>query len=191
MSSHAAIRERVRAAVEVLEHEAVPGDLRAPAFTAIYADLRDEGGPVATDQRRHAGHAASGAPLERLAKRFGIDPSALETVFDFDDDGAHLVISRSALHDTKATAMREVAILTVAARQGAQLEEWTSINEVRQQCDERGVLDRSNFANEVGRLDGEGVRFRGSGVKRELKMNQAGFESAASLVRRILSRELP
>jgi hypothetical protein len=82
--------------------------------------------------------------------------------------------------------MREVVQLIVASRQ-ALGEEWTPLNELRVIVEDRGVLDAPNWALAMRPLDGKGFRFRGGSSARELKINQAGYEDAATLVKRVVA----
>jgi hypothetical protein len=81
--------------------------------------------------------------------------------------------------------MREVIYLTSAARQALQLEEWTGSDELRSECEDLGVLDSGNFTKALNPLNGHGVRVRTRGRRSEVRVNQVGFERAATIVRRI------
>lgn len=176
-----AIVSRVRAALDVLDNAEVPAELRPSVIRDVYSDLRQPAGSTRS--------APGDGSAVRLAHALGVEPTAVERVYDFDDDGVHLIVARAGLDRGKAAAMREVAVLIVAARQKIGVEEWTPLDIVRDQCESRGVLDNSNFSTEIKRLDGHGMRFRGGPRSREVKMNQVGFDEAATLIRRLAGGE--
>jgi len=90
-----------------------------------------------------------------------------------------------SLSSKKQQAMREVAYLVAAGRQAIGLEEFTGWKTIRDTCENRGVLDSSNFGLAMGKLDGEGLRIKGKGAARELKINAAGYEKAGEIIIRM------
>jgi hypothetical protein len=85
--------------------------------------------------------------------------------------------------------MQEVAYLVAAGRQAIGLEEFTGWKTIRDVCENRGVLDSSNFGLAMGKLDGEGLRIRGKGSTRELKVNAAGYEKAGAIITRMAGED--
>ena len=82
-------------------------------------------------------------------------------------------------------ATSEVAYLVAAARQAAGLDERTASNTIKEMCDHLGVLSAGNFAATIDSLKGQGLTVTGTGSKKQLKLNGAGFEKAAEIVTRI------
>ena len=168
-------------------------DLRPIAFSKAFdqiAGVPAAAAPPGPGAGGSGGGGGDGAPLSdaigRIAVKFGVEAEIVERVLDVDEDGVHLSVPRSALNDTKKVAMREVARLIAAARQAAGVdEEYTQFAVIRDTCDDRGVLDSANFAAAMQSLDGDGMRFRGTGRSREVKVNAAGYEKAAGIMRRV------
>jgi hypothetical protein len=183
----------LRGAVAAVEAAGVPEDLRPAAFSKAFEHIAG-GAPSAQAGREalggaDAGDVDRGDAVGRIATKLGLDAEVVSRVFDVDDEGVHLTVPRSALDDSKRTAMREVARLISAARQAAGLdEEYTPLATIREACDDRGVLNSPNFAAAMQALDGDGMRFRGPSASREVKVNAAGYEKAADIVRRIAGR---
>jgi hypothetical protein len=180
-------------AVAAVEAAGVPEDLRPAAFSKVFEHIAG-GGPSASQGRgarggAEAGDIERGDAVGRIATRLGLEAEVVSRVFDVDDEGVHLTVPRSALDDSKRTAMREVARLISAARQAAGVDdEYTPLATIREACDDRGVLNSPNFAAAMQALDGDGMRFRGASGSREVKVNTAGYEKAADIVRRIAGR---
>lgn len=175
----------LEAAVAAVKAAKVPKDLRVAAFNAAF--YGSEVGASNTPESPRTPKSPSGTQSQSagtIATKLGVDGDLVDQVFDLDEDGVHLTIQRGRLSDQKKVAQQEIARLLVAGRQAAGIEEWTAIGLVTQAVHDRGVHD-ANFSRNVGALDGDGIRFRGSKTKRELKMNQVGFEKAAEVVRRI------
>jgi hypothetical protein len=178
-------------AAAIVDAANLPPELRASAFRIAAEQLGDD---VRSDTRGREPEqkGTGGLPPEAgkdeainlIAKKLATDVKQVARVFDVDDQGVHLQVTRTALDKSKATAMREVLQLVVAARQ-ALGEEWTPINDVRAVAEGRGVLDSKNWSAAVKSLDGDGFRFRGSSQAREAKINQVAYEAAAALVARV------
>lgn len=177
-----------------VEKAGVPDDLRAAAFSAAIA-LRSGGvahpaggppaeGPTETGMRNPAEWQAA------VAKALSVDVADVEEAFDLVDGHMHLTIPPSRLAPQKAAAMREVALLVCTARQTASLEEdgYTSVDVIREECRDLGVLDAHNFAAEISRLD-DTMSFRGTGRSRHLKVNRRGFEEAGRRLRELLHHD--
>jgi hypothetical protein len=166
--------ERLRAAAAAVEEAGLPADLRSAGLVlAFWA----EGGTAGATERQLGGAGALGD----VAIQLGVEPDDLERIFDFDDGDIALIIPRRALSTSKGTAMAEVTHLVVAARQSLGLGDWTPADAVREACEDRGVLD-GNFGRVIQSLNGEGFRVRGTGAKRELKMNASGVEATIALI---------
>lgn len=180
----------LRDAVAAVEAAGVPEDLRPAAFSKVFEHIVG-GAPSAPPSRgapggAEAGDIDRGDAVGRIATKLSLDAEVVSRVFDVDDEGVHLTVPRSALDDSKRTAMREVARLISAARQASGLdEEYTPLATIREACDDRGVLNSPNFAAAMQALDGDGMRFRGPSGSREVKVNAAGYEKAADIVQRI------
>ena len=126
-----------------------------------------------------------GNPLGKIAAKFHVDVQTVERFFEVDDDGVHLLIPTRSLSSKKQQATQEVAYLVAAGRQAIGLEEFTGWKTIRDTCENRGVPDSSNFGLAMGKLDGDGLRIKGKGGCRELKINAAGYEKAGEIITRM------
>lgn len=186
----------LRAVVGAINDAEITEDLReiafAKSFDFLTADAPAQTGRkslVPKDPKRDDPQPESDG-IAAIARKLKLEGDAVARVFDIDDDGVHLTVAHSALATQRKTAMQEVARLISAGRQGAGIdEEWTSIDAVRAACDNLGVLDAGNFAAAITKIGGAGVRIRGAGRKRELKVNAAGYESARELVTRLAAEQ--
>lgn len=196
------IAQRLRIAVEAVETANVPEDLRDIAFTrALDATLgpvappsdpppvqQGGGGPPASEQTGAGLSVAS--PMAKLAKHLGIDPVLATQVFDIDEEGLHVALAPSKFSSKVMQAMEEIARLVVAGRQAAGLDaEWTSFNEIRVVCENRGKFSAGNFSACVSKLDGDGFRVRGTGRKKEAKANATGLEKTGQLIVQLAGQE--
>jgi hypothetical protein len=187
--------EAFKRAVATVDEAKVPKDLREIAFKAALAGMNvstgedqkvtlpssisDGGGGDAEN-----GGGDSGDLIDKLARKLKCDLDATKLAFEFDEGDAHLLVAASDLDSKSAAAQQEVALLTLAARQGSGMEEWTSAKVIRDMAQNLGVYE-SNHSTYVGELKGRRVRIKGKGQGRELKLNQPGFEEAAALVSRL------
>jgi hypothetical protein len=194
--------EEALAAVEAAK---VPADLRETAFAKSLDHLLGVAQPPApsittppasnapssgTAPATTTEAASSSGTLEAIATRLNVDRDVAAAVLDVDENGVHLHVPTSSLPTEKQRAMQEITYVVVAARQaGALDDDWTSISLVREVCDDRGVLDAGNFAKALGKIDGEGIRFRGARNTREAKLNQRGYEKASEIIKRIGTRD--
>jgi len=180
------------AAVEAAD---IPEELRPIAFSKAF-DFVTRDSPATTSSvtgaassRTNGDRGGAGDesdPIATIAAKVGVDAELVSRVYDVDDEGVHLTISRSSLNEKKRFAMQEVARLIMAARQALGLEDFTPAKIIREACDGRGVLDSGNFATALSGIDGHGVRLRGSGAAREGKLNAVGFEAAGEDIKRIV-----
>jgi hypothetical protein len=182
------IAARLRQAETALELADVPDDLREQAYdraldavglgpsqvSGMASSVSTLGGSPAS--------APAGDPIGALSVKLNLLRETVEQVFEPDEDhGLRLILKRSMLPrpDQKAAAMRDVALLISVGRQGAGLEEYTSFATIRRECEDLAVLDSSNFATEVGRLE---MRRRGGRSAPELKANRHHYEDAGKLI---------
>jgi hypothetical protein len=190
VTSESEVAAAIRSALRIVEESDVPDDLRAVAFQRAYESLTvsalDSASRPAhvTNAREIELNAPSGASsAASVAAKLRLEAELVERVLDFDEDGVHLIVPRSYLAKAKSTAIQQVAMVLVAARQAAGLEEWTPQSVIREETEVLGVEDRSNFAAHIKNL--VGVRTRGSGRTGELKMNAVGYETAADFIRQL------
>jgi hypothetical protein len=119
--------------------------------------------------------------LAQVASRLNLSEESIAGVFEVEDGELQLILRRAMLPEPgkKAASMRHVALLVVVGRQAIEPDEWTPLDVVRDECREMGVLDPSNFATEIAKLD---FKSRGDRSKRELKATRHHMAEVASLI---------
>ncbi len=193
MTTAPGLTDILRNVMASLDEANVPDDLRQVAFAKAFDLIA--GVPVALPGspppallvNPPAGGSGDGRgdAIGGIATRLGITPLQAGQVFDVDGEGVHLTVSPSAFNAKKRFAMQEVIRVMSAARQALELEEFTPTSELRRVCEDRGVLDSGNFSSALSGLDGDGLRLRGSGAAREVKLNARGFEKAGEVAKRL------
>lgn len=177
-------------ALKDVQEAKVPEDLREIAFKEAIR-LREAatgagatGGPARGSRGGPESERNDGAPLGQIASLFGTDQSLVNEVFNVRDGEVRLAIGSRSLAAGKRPATREIAVLVAGARQATGQEEWTSVNAIREWCEEYDKYDRANFAKSIAAMD-DLFQFAGKGQKREVRMRQPAWEEAGDLVRRL------
>lgn len=171
----------------------LPDDFQTPAFVKVIEILWEE--RRAAEVGDMASHstlpmptvqaAAGNEPLTMIAARLRIDPESVEQVFHVEDGRVDIVVPGSRFDPAKSRATKQLAILITAARQGAELEEWTDADEIRHFATEFRRYDSANFATTLKELD-DVFLIRQSGRRIVLKLSRPGWEAAAALVRQLV-----
>jgi hypothetical protein len=191
--SSKALPEVLKEVLAALDAANVPDDLRAVAFakafdhTAGVSGAAWTPGPPSSEDSGGGGEkpANSGTAIARIADKLAVTEEQAAHVFDIDEDGVHLTVPHAAFDSKKRTAMQQVMRAVAAARQAIDLEEFTATKVLRAACEDRGVLDSGNFASALAGIDGDGVRVKGSGPSREIKLNAKGYAMAGEIVKQL------
>jgi hypothetical protein len=183
------LAQAIREAAEAVAAADVPDDLREVAFSkALDAKLGlGVGAPSAGSGGGTSG--ASGHTTEsttdaivKIARKCNVATDQVDKVLEEDGDAIHITASRSKFAQSQKQGMQQVALLISAARQAAGLDEdATPLSVIKDHCDEVGVLDEGNFSRHMAERR-DGVRVRGPNRRRELKVNNSGFEAAGKLI---------
>lgn len=174
-----------------VEDAKIPDDLREIAFKEAIR-LREvsaglTGGATPEGAGEDGGGEGSGAPgaIAQIAGRFGVDAVQVGEVFTERDGEVLLAIGSKSLSSGKRPATREIALLTAGSRQATGVEEWTSVNKIREWCEQYAKYDAPNFAKTIADMD-DLFQFTGKGQKREVRLRQPAWEEARDLVRNIV-----
>jgi hypothetical protein len=191
------IRDILIAAREDVEAADIPPDLKEVAFREALrmhagggtdsgngATESSTGGATADGGTGASSGATDGSPLSRIAQALSLDQEIVGEVFNVVGGDIELIAAPGALAPRTATATKEIALLVAAGRQGAGLEEWTPVSEVREWCENYRKLDSPNFSSTIKEME-DVLRFRGTPRKREIRMAKPAWEQAAALVRRL------
>lgn len=130
------------------------------------------------------GQLPAGGMIARLAQKLRLDQETVSHVFNQDGDALEIVVAHGKLEKKNSAATKQIAILVVAGRQGAGLEEWTPASEVRKWCEQFKKLDSNNFASTLRQLESH-FTFRGSSQARQLHTTAPGWDRATELVRQL------
>lgn len=138
--------------------------------------------PRPAAQAPAAGPAVTVSGLGRLANRFAVPEAALADIFAIADEDVTLHVASAKIAPTKSRATREIALLIVAARLGAGIDDsWTDVAHVRDALAHYNRYDQSNFAKYL-RLADDVFNLRGKPVQ-YLRLTQPGWEAAYDLIK--------
>ncbi len=188
------IVERVRAATESLSGDDLR--LREIAFEKL---LEYELSSESNKNGSEAGSPEQNAPSEgvvdtsystpsmradAVAQYFGISPEDAEDLFDLSNESPSLSLPSSKIEQSKAAAVRQIALLVCGARTALGLE--TGSAHIRQEVDHYGKSD-TNFMSYLTKFDKIAVRGKRSSPNRLVRMRVIGAEEARVLVQRMVS----
>jgi hypothetical protein len=189
------LTKRLKEAAEVVERAGLSEDLRPIGFQRsldafgvgavnVPSSPSRLAAPNGNDGAEGGEPQEEGHALSMIAKRLDVDQALIASVFEEEDEQIRLIIKRAMLSepDRKAASMRQVALLVVAGRQAAGIEEYTAYDSIREECRELKIYDGPNFATEVGKLE---FRTRGGRNSKEARANRHHLDDAADLVRQM------
>lgn len=125
--------------------------------------------------------------IGRIAARLRMDRDTVAQVFDETDGKIDIIVAPRKLASGKAPATKQLATLVAAARQAADVEEWTDADEIRRFVEDFKRYDSANFASTLKEMD-DIFRVKQNGRKISVKLGRSGWDRAAELVA-TLSRE--
>ncbi len=191
-----ALTDLLRSALKALDDAAVPEDLRETAFEKAFDALAGTASPSASASTGGdaAGSGAAPAPprpadastpIGKIAAALSVDEESASHVFDISGDELTLTVTRAQLADDRAEAVREIALLVVAGRQAAGLdEERTHTNRARHEAEQLNVMAKNTFQAEMAKLTPL-VTVKNVAMGRELKITRHGNTEAGKIVKRI------
>ena len=190
-------REILTETLRDVEEADVPEDLRGIAFEKVF-DLR--AGTVRSVESTSAGDVAGvgppvpaaradldagGDPLAQIAQRLGVEAETVAEVFDVHEGEVELIIPAGKLPNRTATATKQIALLVAGGRQAAGIEDWTSIDVIREVCSYFRRLDSPNFAKTIKEMD-DVLNFRNPSPRKiQVRLARPGWEQLADDVRRL------
>lgn len=191
------VEEVLREAAAAVAAADVPENLRSVAFGKA-VDLI-AGVPVASDhdtgitkqvqaqQQRQQEAGSADDPLQKISTKLATEIDLIDEAFDVEDGTPKLTIPRSKLSSSKKTATKQIALLVAAARQAAEVEEWTESKVIRDAVEDYGKYNRPNFAAAISMLEDD-FSFSGKGRSRKVKVRRDGFKDAGTLVKQLLGK---
>jgi hypothetical protein len=188
------VTELLKSAVSAVNASGAKGELREPAFNAAFSLLTDgvrpapkqgkSAAPLAQASTQAASPpqgSAGSSVLDRIAVAVKIDASRLLYVYTDKNGEPELSIKSSKLPATKSAGARDIALLLMAARQGAEIEEYTEADTIRSACKRFGKFDKANFGKAMAALDNH-VITEGKGVSIRRRLTHPGLEEATELI---------
>jgi hypothetical protein len=183
MTQITGVTQALQAALEAVNSAGIPEDLRPVAFAKAF-DTLGMGAP-AVDQSRHMTMAktTNGDGLAMLAARLGLAPAVVDGAFVLESGRIEVVIPPGRFEVAKSRATEQIALLVAAARQGAGIDDdgWTSVDRIREECENFKRYDSSNFATTIKEMD-DVFTVRGSGRDRKVRMTAPAWQRAAELL---------
>jgi hypothetical protein len=173
-----------------LEQAGLPQDLRPTAFAkAVDLVVAREGArsdpaahPSTTPPPQLRDEPASA--LSRIAAKLKVDVDVARDVYHEQDGEIHVTVPPAKLEPGKKGATKQLALLLAAGRQAAGLEDFTSVDKVREVAIEYNKYDAPNFARAIGELS-DYLNFLGGSKNRSIKISRPGWEETSTLVNRL------
>lgn len=181
-------------AAKAVEDSKMPDDLRKSAFEKAVDLLAASQGaapaipvaPSATPSGAKSAAVVEGEStlLSKVAAKLKIDPETLGEVLHEKDGRFDVIVPPAKFATGKAPGMKQLALVVAAARQGAELDDFTDMEHIRHFAIEFNKYDSANFATDLKDLEDE-LRFRKEGRKIFVKLTRVGWERAAALIRKL------
>jgi hypothetical protein len=156
--------------------------LSGPAVQTVVA----AGGPsAATRGALTTAEFVSGDLLAAIAAKAGTDRDTVAEVFDERNGELELIIGAGKLAASVSAGTKDIALLVAGGRQAAGIEEWTSLDVVREVCAEFKKLDSGNFAKTIKAMTNEFNVRKESERKTVVRVSRPGWDAFSALVVRL------
>lgn len=125
--------------------------------------------------------ANSDEALQKIANYLDRDVAGLHTIFGIHEGVPRLTVKASRLPSSISAAATDIALLLMAARQGAGVDDFTSDEVLRAEAARYSKYDKTNFAKSFKPLTTY-VQTQGKRGSISRKLTQPGIEAAAAKV---------
>ena len=165
----------------ILDHLLTNGGTRSLASPTTLQALPGESPPVETadsvlaDEQQRA---------DAIARYFKVDPQDVEHIFDISNEEPVLSVHTSRLHNSRAVATREIALMVSGARTA--LGQETTTSHLRAAADDRNKLDSGNFMKTLGDMQEISVLGKHGSPNRVVRMRVSGVEKAQALAQKLV-----
>ena len=122
--------------------------------------------------------------VDAIARYFKIEPEEVGHIFDTISEQPMLQVHSGSLADSRAEAVREIALLVGGAHTA--LGQETSTSDIRSAADGYGKLDTKNFMKTLGAMSEISVLGRHGSPNRVVRMKVHGAEKARTLAQRLI-----
>lgn len=191
MISDESISELLARAASAVDASGIPSEFRVPAFEhacrvlteGVTASPTTGRAESANDEiSHHPGSLALADRLTKVATTLNVDPQVLGEVVAEVDDELVITLHPSRFAPAVRTAMRQIAILTVAIREAGGWDAgWTEIAAVREACRSVDLYSSKHFNAVVGGL-GRYLGSSGTGDAQRLRATRETFKEAGRIV---------
>lgn len=185
-------------ALNAVDTARVPDDLREVAFTTAVSLITgtmtstlQPPTPPATEQQqaKQQKSASSGSELlDRIAEEMEVEPQKVRRLFAEKNGEPELILKSSRLPKTKAAAAADIALLVMAGRQAAGIDDYTEAELLRGTVKRYGKFDSANFSSQMKALDNF-ILADGKGATVKRKLTHPGMEAAAELVEKYTAED--
>ena len=185
-------------AAKAVDEAKIPEALRQSAFEKAVDLLAASHGAAPPSPPAPSGSGGSGRPpvtivddgtlLSKVAAKLKVNPETVGEVLHEKDGRFDVIVPPAKLAAGKAPGMKQLAMVVAAARQGAELDDFTDMEHIRHFAVEFNKYDSANFATDLKDLEDE-LRFRKEGRKIFVKLTRVGWERAAALIRQLGGEE--
>jgi hypothetical protein len=121
----------------------------------------------------------------RFKQRCSPERATVAEVFEVLDGDLELIVPAGKIADRAASGTKEIALLIAGARQAAGVEDWTSLDVIREVCSDFKRLDSGNFAKTIKQMEDVFNVRRESERKMLVRMSRPGWEAFGTLVKRL------
>jgi hypothetical protein len=188
-------------AAKAVDEANIPEPLRQAAFEKAVDLLAASSGASAAIPLQQSGYASplqhpgqqqpivdDGTLMSKVGAKLKIGRETLGEVLDERDGKFDVIVPPGMLATGKAPGMKQLALIVAAARQGAELDDFTDVDHIRHFATEFNKYDSANFATDLRDLQDE-LRFRKDGRKLSVKLTRVGWERATALIRQLGGEE--
>jgi len=173
---------------QAVEQANLPDDLRVIAFSkaidivsGTQAIAQNMSNGTAVKRTSDRNQDSENSALSRIARKLKIEEDVVREVFNEHDGEIEIIVPSAKFETGKKPATKQLALLVAASRQAAELEEFTSVDVIREVAEEFRRYDQPNFARTLAEMEND-FRFRGNMRNREVGLSRPGWESATKLV---------
>jgi len=188
------IEEILREAAAAVAAADIPEDLRSVAFgkavdliVGVPSMSQVDTTAEHRSGRQQREEGSMGTPLAMISRKFETEIEVIAEAFEVEDGVPQLTIPRSKLATSKKAATKQIALLVAAARQAAEVEDWTESKTLRESADAYGKYNSPNFAAAISELEDD-FSFSGKGRTRRVKVRRDGFKTAGALVKQLVGK---
>ena len=170
-------------------------DFKLQGFKLVLSSLLGQGVPgvklpVGSGSGAPAGNHQPTDWQDAIAARLNIAAEDVAKLYHSEgDQDLRLVLDTKLLPKSQASATQDIAALISAGRQAAKFDEGnsTSFDAIRKECNEYGVLNKSNFTGYLKKMKPKFL-VEGKGMSQTMRVTAQGFDAAAEVAKKYLGQ---